>query len=850
MPSEMMSERVRTWIYWIAVLLIPTVPLIFTQHFHRCFTLPKFAALISGAVVLFFLLGDYLLFDRGERDLRHWFFLVIGAELLVMIVSVTLSIDRMVSFMGSFERQMGFITHVSFMTCCLAVIIGIGRDKERFVRAARIIAAMAAAAAFYGIYEHFVLKHALYGTVGNPNYYANFLLFSAFVYLGLIFYERSPLVKVLWAVCLAGLLVSLYYSNTRGSWMGFVFGCGFFVVLSGVLQRIRKIPKSILLPAAAVALIVFAFFGAVLVGRIRKEPTGSGRTIIWRDVRPFLRDHVLVGCGIECFRVAFMPLKSIDLAKYLPNANWRNPHNTPMDMLATKGIWGLMTYLALVGSGAYFFYKSTRNAGESRERWMLTGVGSSFGAYLVHNFFNCDVVPTGLYLWTFLGLSYSAFRIYGQNKRDSEGDGTGEGASQESSAPGAPGGAGGSAGNSSAITSPAAPSHAAPSRFSLGRFAYWPLALVAVLYVWDFAYTQLLADRNILLAMAFSSQKNLRKVLQHGHRAVELSPYQGSYHYLFSKQLEPFTLKNPLDRQAKEILDLAIKEAQKSVSFTTNPEGFYGHLSALYARAGKKKESKEALMTSISNDRFFWATRRLLAIHNLSEGKIEEAKKNIEIARTILPKEPTVQQTYNQILMVERSRGSANFFRQAQVLAKLRQHKKAIEAYKKAIEARKGHYPEAYNNMGVSLLLTGQIQKAMAAYRTAIAQRRGLFPQAHNGLAACLYRLGKIDEAAKEYQAALVQTRGNFPEASNGLGLCFFQKGKIDAAIIQFRFAVKGRHRFPEAHRNLAMALEKKGQYAEAAGHLKIYLQQVPRAADATAVKAKIDQLESKGKKK
>ena len=102
----------------------------------------------------------------------------------------------------------------------------------------------------------------------------------------------------------------------------------------------------------------------------------------------------------------------------------------------------------------------------------------------------------------------------------------------------------------------------------------------------------------------------------------------------------------------------------------------------------------------------------------------------------------------------------------------------AIERFRAAL-ARPG-LPDALNNLGYALLLSGNNDEARGLYEKAIALQPD-FPEALNNL-GLLYGRGDMERAERNFRAALSR-RGNYGEAANNLAIVLVSKGQMDAAV-------------------------------------------------------------------
>ncbi len=104
----------------------------------------------------------------------------------------------------------------------------------------------------------------------------------------------------------------------------------------------------------------------------------------------------------------------------------------------------------------------------------------------------------------------------------------------------------------------------------------------------------------------------------------------------------------------------------------------------------------------------------------------------------------------------------------------------AIARFRAALAATPD-YPDALNNLGYALLLTGHDAEARALYEKALALQPD-FPEALNNLGLLLGRAGDLDGAERYFRDALAR-RADYGEAANNLALVLVARGQADAAI-------------------------------------------------------------------
>jgi tetratricopeptide (TPR) repeat protein len=232
----------------------------------------------------------------------------------------------------------------------------------------------------------------------------------------------SHLLGVLYGFVLSIQLVCIFFTRSRGPWIGLLVGLFVFVFLYAVRRRMTWL--WVTATGAAVAGLLFL---AVLnvpdsplaplrqipyvgrLGQIFETETGTGkvRVLIWEGVIDLISPHEpiglppdhldrlnalrpLVGYGPESMFVAYNRFYPPDLAHYeARNASPDRAHNETLDALAMTGWIGFVTYLILFGSLFYYGLKWLGVAMDRRQRliyiimWILGGGLFAVGARLI-----------------------------------------------------------------------------------------------------------------------------------------------------------------------------------------------------------------------------------------------------------------------------------------------------------------------------------------------------------------------------------------------------------------------------------------------------------------------------------
>ena len=98
--------------------------------------------------------------------------------------------------------------------------------------------------------------------------------------------------------------------------------------------------------------------------------------------------------------------------------------------------------------------------------------------------------------------------------------------------------------------------------------------------------------------------------------------------------------------------------------------------------------------------------------------------------------------------------------------------------------------PQGFYNAGNALARLGDTDEAVNAYRKAIEQRKGRYSRALNNLGVVLLRVGRWDEAREAFLSALRVENFHYAEASYNLGRLYATRGEMDLAVREWRRAV------------------------------------------------------------
>jgi tetratricopeptide (TPR) repeat protein len=354
----------------------------------------------------------------------------------VYLISTIFSITPRLSLFGSYQRLQGTYTTISY----LVIFASVAGNLRRRAQVERLITAMILSSlpvSLYGVLQHYHMDPIQWGgyvslrvaaNLGNPVFLGAYLImvFPLTAYRVLesfdsILADRGPLganfLRSSVYIFVGALqLLALFFTGSRGPWLGWIAGQFFTLVILSILWRKRWIafmsltlvvlgagflwtlsipdgPLESLQPMPTVARL-----GELLDA---ESPTARVRILIWKGVVGLVMPHQpvqypdggqdafnpirpLVGYGPESMYEVYMPYYPLELAQAENSDSWPDSaHNAVWDALVRSGLLGLVSYLALIGSLLYYGLKwlgLIAGARQSQLFWGLFLGGGTAGA--------------------------------------------------------------------------------------------------------------------------------------------------------------------------------------------------------------------------------------------------------------------------------------------------------------------------------------------------------------------------------------------------------------------------------------------------------------------------------------
>jgi tetratricopeptide (TPR) repeat protein len=374
---------------------------------------------------------------------------VVALGVSVGLASVT-SIQPMVSLLGSWDRQQGLVTTLSWLALGVGAAITGRRETRR--RGLVVVWSLASVPiCLYAFVQQFHLDPVAWlnqplgvaSTLGSSTALATYVAMVLQLTIGLLVdaacragvspaarpTSRRRWARLLadprvrfagWAALVVAQVAALMMTQVRGGMLAAGVG---LIVTVGVLIAARRPRMAMLIGAPLAALMAVA---AVVLAVVPRADVGDGtdtsayqRLLIWQDaISSVSGPRLALGYGPETQMVALEPGYPVDLAQRFPNARFDRAHNLLLDQLVTTGLIGvgalLVVLWAVARVGLLRVARSdtaSTDADTSALTGLLTdrrcldaGLLGAFAASLAANLVAFDSSATGALFWMIAGL--------------------------------------------------------------------------------------------------------------------------------------------------------------------------------------------------------------------------------------------------------------------------------------------------------------------------------------------------------------------------------------------------------------------------------------------------------------
>jgi len=243
------------------------------------------------------------------------------------------------------------------------------------------------------------------GPFKNQNGLAAYLTCVIPIILSLSLWEFKRIaVKLFLFLITTMLIMSSFWTNCRGGWLGLMAGL-IFVILVTNYHRIKKVFWPLFLSSY---LFLMPLIGLALFFYHNRRT--SYRFTLFRGAWGMIKEHPLLGKGIGTFMDYCVLYAKSPIAYYA--------HNCYLQMWAESGIFSLLCFLLFAG---YVFYRSIKvslRIPRSLNYFILIGLTGGLLGFLIHSFFEVHLYSFQLsfLFWVILGLTVALYSILKQGQ--------------------------------------------------------------------------------------------------------------------------------------------------------------------------------------------------------------------------------------------------------------------------------------------------------------------------------------------------------------------------------------------------------------------------------------------------
>lgn len=402
-PSRLSAVQDMGWL-----LLVILVPLWVNLGGQQPFELPKVVLLrtvvwLLTAVVL----AEHIWAGRSPwRALAHNPLLTAVLLLaLVLITTTTTAVDWRLSLWGSYERQQGAITHLTY----LLLFVLAAQRFQSLPRARPLLAAMVAtggliallglgqAAGWNPLGLASDARSPMYATLGRANFVGAYLAMLVPLTLALFLTSPSRYGRWAWLALLAAELSVIALSMARGAWLATAVALLLFLLVAKPWPW-RKM--------AWVGVGVLAASGPLAV-LLSQQPTGStaARQHIWHGAVQLIGQRPWLGYGADSMGLLFPTVYPPALV-YAQGRNFfvDRAHNVLLDWAVVAGLPGLLAFAFLLASFAWVVGTAARRPASPEVGLVLAAVIAAVGGNMAHNLVSFDSTTTAMATWLLMGV--------------------------------------------------------------------------------------------------------------------------------------------------------------------------------------------------------------------------------------------------------------------------------------------------------------------------------------------------------------------------------------------------------------------------------------------------------------
>ncbi len=349
------------------------------------------------------------------------------AYFIAIALSLVVSVDFNLSFWGDIERMLGFFHLLHFLIFYI-IIISVFKTRKDYQSLLYAIVFSALGIAFYGFYSG-----VAHSTIGNRAYVAAIMLFAMFLQALFFWREKSWLIRPLYLIGIVVTFISFFKADISGAQVALILAIVVVIlslIFSSENKKLKIVSTSALIVFLLVIISLFSFrshpaFNNNELGKALRQFSSDNitlntRLISYRAAANYLVDHpvsMIFGVGHGNYALIFDKYFDPTFYNYDRSATYFDrAHSTPVDVITTTGLIGLITYLSIFLIVLIYLIKAYKKRNEvdtifKIDKVELAIILGLITAYFVQNLAVFDSFATYLYFMIVLAfINFIAFR--------------------------------------------------------------------------------------------------------------------------------------------------------------------------------------------------------------------------------------------------------------------------------------------------------------------------------------------------------------------------------------------------------------------------------------------------------
>jgi len=421
-----------------SIFLCVFTPLILYPQFLSIF---HFSKVIVFRSIVEIMLIFYVLLIIGNKKYRpNWKNpLLITVTIftgLYVLTSIT-GVNPYRSFWGTLERMGGVFTFLHYWVFFVILVSVFNKgnvndmnkhaNDTNWMKLLKLCVIAGFLSILYAYGQHFNIewfvgwqRTKVFGTTGNAALFAGYLIFVLFMAIYFLFQkEISKKGRIFYGLVLILGIPALFLTTVRGSILSFIGALFLLGIFGAIISKKKQIKISSLALLVLLLVLISVLWFCQYQSWVQENPylnrmtdisletrTIQTRLAAWQSAWQGWQERFWLGWGPENFNLLFAKyFNPMHYEGFGSEVVWDRAHNTFLNIGATMGIIGLLSYLSIFVVLIYYFIRAFRK--KVVKKLTLGIFGAMLIAYVGHNMFIFDTFNS--YLMFFIVIGYISF---------------------------------------------------------------------------------------------------------------------------------------------------------------------------------------------------------------------------------------------------------------------------------------------------------------------------------------------------------------------------------------------------------------------------------------------------------